>query len=222
MSLASNRMAAVVFSCAALSATPVQAGDWEISVYGGVQGADSSRVKGNDPGGLGHFDFDSDWEGKSFHPPPYYGVRVTWWRNERLGFGLEFSHDKVYASDSTKTDQGFSVLEFTDGLNIVTANVLYRWPEPSRRWTPYVIGGLGVSVPHVEVTTAAGRTFEYEYGGLALRAAAGISYAFNEHWSGFAEVQATYTVNDVDLKNGGDLETNIFTNALNLGVSYRF
>ena len=36
------------------------------------------------------------------------------------------------------------------------------------------------------------------------------------------EYKGTYSKNDVDLDGGGNLETNIVTNALNLGVSFNF
>jgi lipid A oxidase len=209
-------------ACALLATTaPAAAGDVELSFYFGVQDAPHSRVHINDPGGLGQQSFLSDWEGRSFSMPPYYGVRATWWQSDRLGFALDYNHAKVYASDDTREDNGFSVLEFTDGLNIITADVLYRWPGP-RRWTPYVGGGLGISVPHVEVTTAGGRTFKYEYGGPAVALMAGVSYRMNDTWSLFGEYKGTYSKNDVDLDNGGSLKTDIVTNAVNLGVSFRF
>jgi lipid A oxidase len=153
--------------------------------------------------------------------PPYYGVRGTWWTSDRLGFGAEFTHTKVYASDATKRDNGFSVLEMTDGLNVLVANVMYRWPNGSA-WTPYVGGGLGINVPHIEVTTAGGRTFEYQFGGPSAALVAGVSYSFNDHWAAFGEYRGVYSRVDTDLESGGNLKTNVITNAINIGVSYRF
>ncbi len=203
------------------SAAPALAADFELSFYLGVQEAPHSRVEGTDPGGVGDFSFLSKWDGRSFAPPPYYGLRATWWRSDRLGFAIDYNHAKVYASDATKAANGFSTLEFTDGLNIITADVLYRW-KGEGRWTPYVGAGLGISVPHVEVTTSGGRTFKYEYGGPAVALLAGVSYTMNDRWSLFGEYKGTYSQNDVDLDNGGNLKTNVVTNALNLGISYNF
>ena len=203
------------------SARPAAAGT-ELSFYGGMQDAFDSRVHGTDPGGVGAFDFTADWSGKSLRNPPYFGVRATWWRDERLGFGVEYTHSKIYADDATKLSSGFTRLEFTDGLNIITANVLYRWPDPDRRWTPYVGVGLGIAVPHVEVTSAGGSVFEYQYGGPAATAMAGVSYHLSDRWSAFGEYKLTYSVNDVDLGSGGDLHTNVLTSAFNFGVSWSF
>ena len=194
----------------------------ELSFYTGAQEAAHSRVTGDDPGGVGPFSFLAAWQGKSFQPPPYYGARATWWRSDRLGYGVEFTHAKVYASDSTLATSGFSVLEFTDGLNVITANVMYRWPREGRRWTPYVGAGLGISVPHVEVTSTGGSVFEYQYAGPAATAIAGVRYALNDRWAVFGEYKFTHTRNEVDLGSGGTMKMKINTNAINVGVSWSF
>jgi len=117
---------------------------------------------------------------------------------------------------------GFQILEFTDGLNILTVNVARRWRSDGRRWMPYLSGGLGVAVPHVEVETIGGKTIEYQLTGPAARWTAGVAYFVNQKWSLFAEYGGTYSWNKADLDNGGSLETNILTNAVNLGVGYSF
>jgi lipid A oxidase len=214
------RMAVMAAAMAAM-ALPAQA-EVEIGIYGGAQSAPHSRVKGSDPGGVGDFNFLAGWEGNSFAMPPYYGVRATWWRSARLGFGIEFNHAKVYADDETRADSGFSVLEMTDGLNILTANVMYRWPEPGRAWTPYVGAGVGLSIPHVEATSSGGSVFEYQVTGPAAALIAGVSYSLNDRWSVFTEYKGTYSVNEMELGSGGTMKTNIVTNALNVGVALRF
>lgn len=216
-----NRFAVTAAAALVLATAAPAMADVELSFYLGSQEAAHSRVRGSDPGGIGDFNLLVGWEGKSFEMPPYYGVRATWWRDDRLGFGIDFNHVKVYAPDGTKAANGFDTLEFTDGLNVLTANVMYRFPNKSK-WTPYVGAGLGVSIPHVEVTTAGGKTFNYQYGGPAAALIAGVSYSFNDTWAVFGEYKGTYTRNNVDLDNGGYLKTNIVTNAVNIGVSYRF
>ena len=59
-------------------------------------------------------------------PPPYYGARITWWGQGKFGWGFETTHDKIYANDETLANAGFRRLEFTDGLNIITVNGLWR------------------------------------------------------------------------------------------------
>lgn len=194
----------------------------ELSVYTGFQTAPHSGVSGTDPGGIGAFDFNAKWEGKPFAAPPYYGLRATWWQSENLGFGIEFNHAKVYADSATLAASGFSRLEFTDGLNLITLNAFYRWPGAFGQLTPYVGAGVGISVPHVDVESGGGKTFEYQYTGPAAQLVAGMKYDLNAKWALFGEYKGSYSMNKADLASGGTLETNIVTNALNFGISYKF
>lgn len=205
----------------ALAAGPARA-EFELSIYTGVQTSPHSVVKGDEPDGMGDFNFTAGWEGKSGSPPPYYGIRGTWWQSETLGYALEFNHAKVYADGETKSDHGFERLEFTDGLNLLTVNVMRRFPLDDRRWTPYVGAGLGVAIPHVDVETEDSKTFGYQLTGPAVQWIAGVSYPVSESWSVFGEYKGSYSQNKADLDGGGTLETNIVTNALNLGVSFNF
>lgn len=204
-------------------AAPAAAQDFSLSVYGGVQTLPHSVVTGNDPAGVGPFSFTAGWDGNSFDAPPYYGVRGTWWRDDHVGFSLDFTHSKAYADSDTLTSTGFSVLEFTDGINTVTVNALRRFPNAGR-WTPYVGGGVGIAVPHVEVQTTGGapRTFEYQYGGVAAQLQGGVEYQINESWTVFGEYKMNYVDLDVDLDGGGSLSTDLITNAFNIGAGFSF
>jgi lipid A oxidase len=51
---------------------------------------------------------------------------------------------------------------------------------------------------------------------------AGASHAISERWAVFGEYQGTYVWLDVDMDGGGSLETQLATNALNLGLSFAF
>ena len=113
-------------------------------------------------------------------------------------------------------------IEFTDGLNLVTANALYRFPQDGGRWTPYLGAGVGVNIPHVEVTRPSGKTFGYEFGGVTLQAQAGVDFRITERWSTFVEYKGTYSKVDVPIDSGDRLKTDIFTNAVNLGVSFHW
>ena len=207
---------------ASVFATPVAA-ETELSFYTGYQIAQHSRVEGHDPTGIGAFSFLATWEGRPFEAPPYWGARVTYWTNEKLGFGIDVNHAKVYADNATLASNGFTTLEFSDGLNIVTANVWRRWQNPDRRWTPYVGAGIGFAMPHVESQTTGGvKTFEYQITGPAAALAAGVKYDINDRWGVFGEYKGTYSINEATLAGGGTLKTNIVTNALNVGVSFSF
>ncbi|MGB5560340.1 MAG: outer membrane beta-barrel protein [Paracoccaceae bacterium] len=194
----------------------------QLSFYGGVQGSPHSGVSGRDPGGVGAFDFTAGWEGRSFETPPYWGFRWTRWQNDTFGWGVDVNHTKVYADDQTLAESGFSHFEFSDGLNIVTLNAWRRFPDTNMPFTPYVGAGVGLSIPHVEVTSPGGKVFEYQITGPAVQWVAGASYSINDRWSVFGEYKGTYSMNDADLGSGGTLQTDIITNAFNIGVSLGF
>ncbi|TCT38832.1 outer membrane protein [Martelella mediterranea] len=207
---------------AGMTALPQNASaEMAFSVYGGYQSAPHSEIDINNQDA-----FTAGWEGKPFTAPPHWGVRGTWWLDQfdmpNLGISLDYSHDKVYADSETLSKSGWSHFEFTDGINLLTLNALYRFPIKETKWTPYVGAGAGINVPHVEVTRASGETFDYQFGGATLQAQAGIAYSFLENWDAFLEYKATYSWVDVDIDSGDSLQTNIFTNAVNVGVSYRF
>ncbi|WP_226553976.1 MULTISPECIES: outer membrane protein [Celeribacter] len=206
----------------ALLATPLaaNAGDFSLSLYGGYQTAPHSSVKGND--GVDDFDFTTGWDGKSFDTPPYYGVRGTWWVRDNFGWIADFSHSKVYADKGDMADNGFSTLEFTDGLNNLTVGPIWRWPGLWNNFTPYASVSAGIIIPHVEVATANTDTLEYQIAGPTVALVLGASYELNERWDLFTEYKGTYSQLDVDLDGGGNLESDIITNALNFGVTYKF
>ncbi len=193
----------------------------ELSFYLGAQEAAHSRVFVDDPV-IGEEDFLAAWLGRSFEMPPYYGLRGTYWRNDRFGYGIDFSHSKVYASDSTLTDNGYDTLEFTDGVNILTANAYRRWNDQWGQITPYVGAGVGISIPHVEVTKGGSDTFEFQIGGPAVALLGGVSYEINDSWAVFGEYKVSYSPLSVDLETDGTLETDLVINAVNFGVSFSY
>lgn len=203
-----------------LTSMPLMA-ETEISVYGGWQTAPHSSVSGERADGSS-FDENIGWDGKSFSMPPYYGLRAMWWQPNNIGYGIEVTHAKFYAPVA-EMPAGFSRLEFTDGHNIATANVMKRWPgQWADRFSPYLGAGIGIAVPHVDVTENGNRTYGYQYTGPALRLTAGASYDLNDRWAAFGEYQFTVSDNKVDLEGGGTLNTRLISNALNLGLSFRF
>lgn len=212
---------ATILACSPLACFPAMAGEWELSAYGGFQTAPHSDVDVSDG-----TSFNAGWEGKSFSSPPYWGVRGTYWFTEGkladLGIALDFSHAKVYADGDTLNETGWDTFEFTDGLNLITLNAFYRFPIEGSRFTPYVGIGAGLNVPHVEVTRPSGRTFDYQVGGATIQATAGVKFAITERWSAFAEYKGNYSFVDVDIDSGDTLETDIITNAVNFGLSFKF
>jgi lipid A oxidase len=215
-------MKRVLALCIYLIATPASVfAEVELSFYGGVQSAPSSdiSIRGDDV--IGDDDFSQDWDGRSGDAPIYYGIRATRWQSPTFGYGLDFAHNKVYPKNND-LPAGYDVLEFTDGLNTLTVNAYRRWTGLFGDVTPYVGGGVGVALPHVEVTSAGSETFGYQLTGPAATWIAGATYPINEQWSVFGEYKGTFSSNTADLEDGGTLETDIVTNAVNVGVSFNF
>ena len=221
-----------VLAALALVASPAAA-EMELSFYMGVQSVAESTGSGTLPGGA-PFSRKFDWEANPLDNPFYYGGRAIWWTKNDFGFGLEGTHTKAYASGADMAAIGVSRLELSDGHNIITANVMKRWPGAfeGSRFTPYAGAGIGVAIPHVDVQVigSTGRTFGYETTGLALRGIAGMKYDLNDRWALFGEYQATWSDNDITIdpdpavagQTAGKLKTDITTHAVNIGVSYSF
>ena len=206
-------------TAALVIATGVAAQDFQVSVYGGYQTAPHSGVEVTDG-----TSFTTGWEGKSFTAPIYYGARGTWWLDSlgmpNTGLSIDFSHTKVY-SNPEDWPAGWTHFEFTDGLNLLTANALYSF-TPDEQFRPYVGIGAGISIPHVEVIRDGNETWEYQFGGPTLQVTAGFDYMLNDNWSLFAEYKGNYSWVNVDIDSGDQLETKLITNALNVGVSFHF
>ena len=199
----------------------VNAQSLEISVYGGIQSSPHSRITGKHSNAGTQYNELVGWRGKSLDAPIYYGIRATFWRSNKLGYGPEFTHTKAYAPSSALQSAGFDRLEFTDGHNIITFNINRRWNLGE--FNSYSLLGLGIALPHVDALPSGGlRTFEYQYTGPAFRAASGLSRKLNENFSIFTEYQFTASNNKVSLQNGGTLNTKLLTNAVNVGISYSF
>lgn len=208
--------------CFAFLIAPASAmAEYEFRLYTGTQSAPSSdiTVRGDDV--IPDSDFNQEWVGNSSTWPIYGGFRLTYWQTETFGFGLDYAHNKVEPKRGQEPAV-YDNLEFTDGLNTWTINAYQRWPNAFQQFTPYVGAGLGISLPGVEIRYLGSDTYEYQVTGLAATWLAGVSYPIDDDWSLFGEYKGTYTQNDVDLDGGGTLSTDIVTNAVNIGVSYRF
>lgn len=208
----------LALGCALPSAV---AAEIEVSLYYGQQEAPSSDIDIRGDSAIPDMSFRQEWSGNSSTWPIYGGFRITKWESDVFGWGLDWTHNKVEPRRGSEP-AGFGNLEFTDGLNTWTINAYYRFPNAFGDVTPYVGAGAGISAPGVEVRFNGSDTFEYQITGLAVDWLAGVSYPLTQEWSVFGEYKGTYTQNEVDLVGGGTLNTDIFTNAVNIGVSYRF
>ena len=211
-----------------LSQTSVVIAKMSIELYGGYQTSPHSVVMGNYRASsisdeLVPFRFTAGWKGKSFSMPPYYGIRFTNWKSIS-GLGLDFTHSKAYADRITRTNAGFELLQFTDGLNNLTIHRQIELDIIQNRILTYYGYGAGVILPHVEFQAdkTLTRTFEYQYGGPTIAFNSGFRVPIAEHKFFFAEYKFTASWLDVNLNGGGSLETRILTNALNVGLGFEF
>jgi lipid A oxidase len=69
---------------------------------------------------------------------------------------------------------------------------------------------------------APGRAYGYQFGGLTAQAQAGLEFDLTERISAFAEYKFNYNWVNVAVDGGDRLKTNIATNAVNFGLSFRF
>ena len=220
--------------------TPASA-EFQIGIYGGWNDSFDSDVTLVQPNGTNLTLYDVPWDGKSFESPPYWGVRGIYWLdvNPSWGVMVDYNHAKIYSelgatvkvsgtrngvalNGKDRVSNTFDILEFTDGLNEIYLGGTYRWQH--ERWTPYVGLGVGLSFPHVEIrrTGSSIRTFEYQVTGVAVEGLVGLEYRITPRVSAFGDYKLSFSSNDADVKGGGTLETDVWTNHFILGLSYRF
>jgi lipid A oxidase len=223
-----------------LGSTPASA-EFQIGIYGGWNDSFDSDITLIQPNGTNMTLKSVPWDGASFDDPPYWGARGIWWFDARPNWGvmIDYNHAKVIADQGAvvsasgtrdgqplgpkdRVGNTFSIMEFTDGLNEIYAGAMYRWQH--ERWTPYVGFGVGASFPHVEIKRTGGtiRTFEYQVTGVAVEGLVGLEYRITPRVSAFGDYKLSFSSNDADVKGGGTLETDVWTNHFILGLSYRF
>ena len=217
-------LVAAVWLCAAASASLAEV---QVSVYGGMNTNFDSKGTLN-KGGY-HEERTFEWDGLSFQMPPYWGVQATYWLNRGASWGLavDYTHAKAYANLNFATDPTYSHLEFTDGNNLVIANLMYRFSGlMDGKLVPFVGAGGGVAIPHVEVIITrapiASHTWEYQWAGGAAQVLGGLEYNLNKSWSLFAEGKLSYSHLRTELEGGGSFKTYLWTPQLAVSLSYRF
>jgi lipid A oxidase len=202
----------------------------EVTLYTGTNAAPHASVKFSGAAtsyGVADGSYSTEgWEAKSFGNPVYWGFRYTYWptADSQWGYGLDINHSKLYAKEMPHSN--ISRLEFSDGMNTLMANLYRRYPNVQSLWggEPYWGVGLGISYPHVELTSSStnARTFEYQYTGFAAQAMVGLRYSINDKWLAFGELRTQYIPVEADLDGGGKLEVDFINNHFSLGVSRLF
>ena len=217
--------------------TPARPGpDLQLGAYGGPAYTMASPLSFTQPGGT-DLRFESiPWEGQSFKPPPYYGLRgIVWPANSGQGLMLDFTHIKAESVKDVRVDQTgtrdgqqvpeqeqlsatFSKLEFTHGYNILTLNLMRRRAPTARKLVAYAGAGGGIAIPHVEVgrtgRPAKTRTSEYQLAGPAVQILGGVEWRFSRHVSLFLEYKLSCSAISGKVRDGGKVAVNLCTHQL--------
>lgn len=213
--------------------------------YGGASLTSAHRVvltQGRDT----RLTFDGvSWAGESRKRPIYYGFRATWWlpRSPAWGIALDYTHVKTIArlhhdvhvsgtragaavDDVEPLVATFDELAFSHGLNLATVSAVRRLAghgagarAARSRLEPHASLGAGVTVPHVQVRTAAADAHGYQVGGPALVAGLGVEARVAGPVSALAEYRLSWADVGADLSPNGSVQTRPWTHHFGLGVS---
>lgn len=219
----------------------------ELRLYGGAASTSDTDVRYTRPDGTDLVFSGVGWSDDSFSSPPYYGLSVTAWLDHHPAWsvGVEFDHPKMIARRSEMVmvsglrggqpvdgeellGDTFEILEFTDGYNLFLATVGYRLFAEHRamaaedRVRPYFGLGIGVAVPHVEVSDGVSSTLEFQVAGPAAQAMAGVTVPLWRELSFVGEGKVAWADVDAELEGGGRIELEPWTGQLAVGLSYRF
>lgn len=216
-----------------------QAPDMQATIYGGYTSTRPSDVILRQPNGTDMTIRDVRWDSEPGQMPPYHGFRGSWWLPFGRSLGgmadlvyIKVVADRQHAVRQSGTRDGepvpeseplaatFRHLEFTDGLNLATGNLVYRLPFFGRV-RPYIGLGLGVSLPHAEVRRAGveQKTHSFQLTGFVVQAFAGVEFQLASRGSVFTEYRSSYATNKVRLVDGGTLQTNLLTHHFSAGGS---
>ncbi len=216
-------------------------GGWRAAAYFGGSATHRSGVTIDQPALATHLRFDGvEYEGRSFQTPVYYGYRLGYWFNPRLGLEAEFIHQKVYARverlvrvDGTLRGAPLSavvpmdgiVREFSisHGVNLLLANLVFCHQPAGAGGRLTLSGriGAGGSVPHPESNILGQSRQGYQWGRPAIQVAAGVEYRLwrDLHW--LAEYKYTRTRQRVEIVDG-TAGTLLRSHHAVFGLGYRF
>jgi len=197
--------------------------DWLFSGYMGVAGTSSNTLTVTPAAGPPQSIASVDYEGEAFRSPWYYGVRAGWLPHETrgLGYEVEWNHAKAIAQlvhDARDLNQ----FQQSHGLNFLLGNLVYRFaPMCGGSCGVDVRGGLGISTPHVESTFRNLHQEQYQYGGIAWQAGAGLEYRLWQFVYAIGDARIT-RVTEKHLRGAGaELAGTFFTRHVDFGVALR-
>jgi len=223
-------------------------GEVAISAYGGAASSGRSDLRLERTDGTSVTLADVDWKDESDRSPPFYGVRLGYWFGEdpRWGVNLDFTHAKAIVNTTQVVDVSGTTptgtvdgrqpiathldsFELSHGLNFLTFNVVRRWfPKGKRdgsfggRLQPYLGGGVGLAIPHVEAMVDGERTSEYQAAGPTLQFALGCNVDVAGPVSAFLEYKLNWADLRLDLAGDTQVRTSLLTHQYIVGLTFRF
>jgi hypothetical protein len=214
---------ALFVSLVTLLAPASASADWLFSGYMGTALTSPNTLTVTPAGGPPTMLRVSDYEGEAFRSPWYYGVRGGWLPTSTRGFGIEveWNHAKAIAQ-LTHDAQDLNQFQQSHGLNFLLGNVVYRFtPACSGQCTFNVRGGAGISTPHVESTFRNVHQEQYQYGGIAWQAGAGLEYHLWQFVYAIGDARIT-GVSEKHLRGAGvEIAGPFFTRHADFGVALR-
>jgi len=217
----------------------------QLAIYTGTSLSRDSDLRISQPGSATDLALRGvQWDARPFHPAPYYGLRASYFPDqaENWGLAVDYTHYKMYArtdryvpvdgawrgthvSAVAPMNQYVQQFELSHGVNLVSLNAVYRWPQPgpaAGRVVPYVGAGIAHYRPHSE-NQVGGVAHETSYvpSGLGYQLFGGAQYRWTERTALFAEGKFNAGTAKVDIA-GGHAETALRTFHLLGGVSFAF
>ena len=197
--------------------------DWMFGSYMGASVTSSNTLTVSPAAGAPFSITDVAYKGQAFRSPWYYGARVGWLPSSTrgLGFEVEWNHAKAIAQIDPHA-QDLNAFQQSHGLNFLLGNVAFRFqPGCSGRCTFGVRGGAGISTPHVESTFRNEHQEQYQYGGFAWQAGAGVEYRVWQLVYALADARIT-RVDEKHLRGtGAEIAGAFFTRHVDFGVEFR-
>src|SRR5438552_3412648 len=221
--------------------------EFVLSLFSAATLAEDSDLRLRQSGGTDLVFHDVSFSTKDWESPIYYGGRLAYFlpKQPQWGFGLEFFHAKIYlntedtvrvtgtrsgqrVNDSERVGDTIESFNISHGLNFLTVDAMYRWILGERgknflgRFQPYVGGGIGVAIAHVESMVGGIRFEEYQLHGPAYQAFCGLNFELTKHFSLFTDYKFTY----VDLARlnipSGSIGLAPMNHHFVTGLSFRF
>jgi len=243
---------AIVLALTALLFLPLQAQaerDWEFSVgaFGGKAFHSNEEIKFNAGAATGFGAVTA--HGVNLNDSLTFGAKITAWHLPRqykwqpqIGLELDYTNftadldPQITGATGTSFTPGFEAgsVIFTRhqdlGVNIVAANLLFRYPVwatpemPQGRWYPYVGAGIGVQRTHLSDSSVSHQETSYS---PAIQGLAGIKFFIFRNFALFGEWKrttgwGTFTYDGAGFPPGFSEKVTIASNLVVGGIAIHF